>query len=147
LIGAGGPEQWRLAARLSDVARKTWRRARRAKQTYRASLEIFERLAKVDPENVGGQLLRALSHQKIGSVLAQQGNQTAALESYRSAFTIANHLARLDPDNVGLQDDLAVSHHRIGKGPQALGKLAAAFGELSRLSCHHRAPGQGRAWQ
>jgi hypothetical protein len=60
-------------------------------------------------------------------VLAQQGNQTAALESYRSAFTIANHLARLDPDNVGLQDDLAVSHHRIGEVPQAQGKLAAAL--------------------
>lgn len=98
-----------------------------ASKSYRASLKIFDRLAKADPENAGGQRQLALAHEKIGSVLVQQGSLASGLESYRFAFAITEHLAQADPGNAGLWSDLATSHLRIGEVLLAQGKISTAL--------------------
>ena len=49
-----------------------------------ASLAIAERLARADPGNAGWQRDLSVSHNKIGDVLVEQGDLTAALESYQA---------------------------------------------------------------
>jgi len=54
-----------------------------ARESYRASLAIRERLAKSDPGNAYWQRDLAWSHYKIGDALR---NRRAALESYRASL-------------------------------------------------------------
>jgi hypothetical protein len=55
----------------------------------RASLAIAERLAKADPANAY-RLELAMSHEKIGNVLAGRGHLLTALENFRASHAIAD---------------------------------------------------------
>jgi hypothetical protein len=54
-----------------------------------------------------------MSHDKIGNVLAQQGNLPAALESYRASLAIKVRLAKFDPGDALKQRALALVHGLI----------------------------------
>jgi hypothetical protein len=82
-----------------------------ARESYRASLAIRERLAKTDPGNAYWQRDLAWSHYKIGDALR---NRRAALESYRASLAVRERLANADPANGGWQYDLGISNERIG---------------------------------
>jgi hypothetical protein len=56
-----------------------------ALESFRVTLAVRERLAKVDPTNAAWQRSLSVSHEKIGLVLQLQGNLSGALESYRIA--------------------------------------------------------------
>ncbi len=129
----GGPRQGRLAARPLRLAGQHRQRAGRAGQspealtTYRASLGIADRLAKVDPGNAGWQRDLSISQEKIGDVLVAQGNLPEALAAYRASLGIADRLAKADPGNAGWLRDLSVAHNKIGDVLIAQGNLPEAL--------------------
>jgi tetratricopeptide (TPR) repeat protein len=74
----------------------------------------MDRLAKADPNNAGWQRDLSVSYNKVGDVLAAQGNLTEALQSFRDGLDIAERLAKADPNNADWQRDLAISNERLG---------------------------------
>lgn len=85
-----------------------------APKSYRASLAIFERLAKQDPSNPGWQRDLSVSYIKVGDVQSAQDDLSGALKSYRASLAIAEKLAKQDPGNSAWQRDLARSYWRTG---------------------------------
>jgi tetratricopeptide (TPR) repeat protein len=85
-----------------------------ALKSFRASHDIFQRLAQADPGNAGWQRDLSVSYNKIGDVLVDQGNLPEALKSFRASHDIFDRLAQADPDNAGWQRDLSVSYERAG---------------------------------
>ena len=98
-----------------------------ALESYRAGLEIRERLAEGDPGNAGWQRALSVSYSNIGDVQVAQGDLRSALESYRAYFKIAERLAEGDLGNAGWQRDLSVSYDNIGDVQVAQGDLRSAL--------------------
>jgi len=122
-----------------------------ALQSYKASLEIAERLAAQDPGNAQWQRDLAASHGMIGDLRVAQGELPQALESYEASLTIKQRLVAKDPGNTASQHNLAVSHAKIGhvhmrQGdlPKALGAYQAGLGILIFLGVWN--PGNA-GWQ
>jgi tetratricopeptide (TPR) repeat protein len=95
--------------------------------SYRASHDIFERLAQADPGNAGWQRDLSVSHNKIGDVQQAQGDLAAALTSYRASLAIRERLAQADPGNAGWQRDLALSFGRVASVRAQQGDRNDAF--------------------
>jgi tetratricopeptide (TPR) repeat protein len=85
-----------------------------ALKSYRDSLGIAEKLAKLDPGNAGSQRDLSVSYNKVGDVQSAQGDLTGALKSYRDSLAIRERLAKLDPGNAGWQGDLVWVYWRTG---------------------------------
>ncbi len=95
---------------------------------YRDGRDMAQRQAESDRENaVWWQTNLSFSHDKIGDVLARQGNLAQALESYRSSMAIRERLAEADPENAGWQRDLSVARQKIGDVLVDQGNLAQAL--------------------
>ena len=77
-----------------------------------------------------------VSHDRIGDMLAAQGEGAAALTAYRASLAIAERLAQQDPNNAEWQRDLSISQNRIGDMLAAQGEGGSG---LDRVS--------GRAWR
>ena len=73
-----------------------------------------EALAARDPANTQWQRDLSVSHNKIGDVLAAQGDGPGALAPYRKALAIRDALAARDPANAQWRTDVAVSCARLG---------------------------------
>jgi hypothetical protein len=56
-----------------------------------------------------------MSYDKIGSVLAKQGNPQEALKSYGNGLAVMERLVKIDPGNADWQRDLSVSYNKIGE--------------------------------
>jgi tetratricopeptide (TPR) repeat protein len=69
----------------------------------------------------------AVSYDKIGNVLVDQGHVPEALKSYQAAHDVFDRLAKADPGNAGWQSDLAVSYSSIGNVLMAQGYLPEAL--------------------
>jgi tetratricopeptide (TPR) repeat protein len=95
--------------------------------SYRASLAIRERLAKIDPGNAEWQRDLSISHDRVGNVQRAQGDLPAALTSYRASLAIRERLAKVDPGNAGWQRDLSLSHEKLGDVQVDQGDLTAAL--------------------
>ena len=81
-----------------------------ALQSYRASLDIRQRLAAQDPNNAEWQRDLSISHDNIGGIQQAQGDLTGALQSHRASLDIRQRLAAQDPNNAEWQRDLSISH-------------------------------------
>ena len=66
----------------------------------RESLEIFEKLATADPQNLEARRDVAAVHSYIGQVLAEAGRKSEALSESLKALTIYEDLTRADPSNM-----------------------------------------------
>jgi len=86
-----------------------------ALKSYRAGLEISERLAGADPGNSDWQRDLSVSYDRIGDVLVRQGTLPEALKSYRAGLEIRERLAGADPGNSDWQRDLIVSCVKIAE--------------------------------
>lgn len=62
----------------------------------------------------------SVSHDRVGDMLAAQGNRTGALAAYRDSMMIRERLARQDPGNVQWQRDLLASTWKSGTTALAL---------------------------
>jgi hypothetical protein len=83
----------------------------------------------------------SLSYEKIGDVLAAQGNLPEGLKSFRDPLAIRNRLAQIDPGNTGWQHDLSVSYSKLAdvcrKSQQAVESreaFAAGRSVIARLA-------------
>jgi tetratricopeptide (TPR) repeat protein len=94
---------------------------------FRASHDIFERLAKDDPQNAVWQRDLSVSQDTTGDVLVAHGNLTQALDVFRASLDIRERLAKDDPQNAGWQRDLSVSHNKMGDVLVAQGNLTGAL--------------------
>jgi hypothetical protein len=86
-----------------------------ALESNRASLAIFERLAKSDPGNAGWQHDLALSLQQVGFVAVRQGDRDAARAAYQRSREILARLTALAPDHAGFRRDLAWVEARLAE--------------------------------
>jgi tetratricopeptide (TPR) repeat protein len=71
-------------------------------------------MATADPTNAGWQRDLTFFYDRVGTVLATQGNLTEAVKFFRDGLTIRERLAKADPNNARWQRDLAISHERLG---------------------------------
>jgi tetratricopeptide (TPR) repeat protein len=94
---------------------------------YLDGLALANDLAKADPGNAGSQLDLSISLEKIGNVLAEQGNLRAARDAYRASLAIRERLTKADAGNAGWQRGLSVSRVTAGDVMQAQGNLPAAL--------------------
>jgi tetratricopeptide (TPR) repeat protein len=81
----------------------------------RQTIEIGERLAQQDPNNAQWQRDLSVSHDRIGDMLAAQGEGAAALTAYRASLAIAERLAQQDPNNAQWQTDVVVSYWKLAQ--------------------------------
>jgi tetratricopeptide (TPR) repeat protein len=95
-----------------------------ALQSYRAALEIGERLAKTDPSNADWQHGLALSLGRIGRVLARQGAHTEAQAAFIRAREMIVSLMQQRPENVALPRGLAWLEAELAES----NKVNAAYG-------------------
>ena len=77
--------------------------------------------------NPGWQSVLGASYDRIGHVVATQGNLVEPLESFRASLAIRERLANADAANAGWQRDLGASYARIGDVLVAQGDLAEAL--------------------
>ena len=96
-------------------------------ESYKASFDIRDRLAKADPENATWQHDLSGLHNRIGDLQQAQGNLPAAMESYKACFNILDRLAKADAANAIWQRDLALSHGYIAMIDARLGNRTRAL--------------------
>ncbi|MDE2470483.1 MAG: tetratricopeptide repeat protein [Bradyrhizobium sp.] len=89
--------------------------------------QAFEQLLRTESGNAGWQRDLSVACDRIGDVLAAQGNLPEALKSYRDVLAIREQLARADAGNAGWQRDLAAAHENIGDVMVAQGNLPEAL--------------------
>ena len=87
---------------------------------YRASLEIRQRLAHAEPNDIRRRRDLASAYDRIGDALTAQGNLTEALSSYKESRRIAE-LITPTGDKSESQRDLAVVMDKIGDTERARG--------------------------
>ena len=66
-----------------------------ALQFYQSSLEIFQRIAESDPNNVGAQRDLSVPHEKIGNVFLQTGRTQQAIEQFQKCLSIRRRYRRI----------------------------------------------------
>lgn len=91
-----------------------------ALESFRASLDIAERLVKADPGNTEWQQDVGLSLQRIGLVAADQGDTAVARTAYERGLAIMQALVARAPDHAAFKRDLAWFEARLKElGEQA----------------------------
>lgn len=81
----------------------------------RALNTVCQSLVARDPDNSDWHQRLGISHDRIGSVLQEQGNLSAALDEFSTSLSILRQLAKRDPDNTQWQRDLGASHKHVGE--------------------------------
>ena len=86
-----------------------------------------------------------MSHDRVGDVLAAQGNLPGALAAFQASLGIRERLAAQDPGNAGWQRDLsfvltrlAEFHERQGGRSEALRLAEAGLAVAERLAALDR---------
>jgi serine/threonine-protein kinase len=80
---------------------------------YMLSLEIFQALAKADPNDAEAKRYLAVSHSKLGDVHLQLGATDKALQAYQKGLKLSEALAKTDPNDAQAQSDLAFSSNAL----------------------------------
>src|SRR5262249_19173474 len=110
-----GAERTRVWAHiaLGDVYLEIDGNVSKARREYQLAFDLSKRLAEADPKDAQAQRDLALSFNRIGNVLLQQGEVQQALGQYREGHKIARRLAEADPKDARAQRDLAASFTRV----------------------------------
>ncbi|MFM0616208.1 tetratricopeptide repeat protein [Paraburkholderia nemoris] len=103
-----------------------------ARKTYTSAISLATKATALSPDDPAAQHDLAISHARLGEVLALWGDQPAALSEYRQALSTAENLAEHDPNNPDWQRELAMSHDRIGGVLKVQGNLDGALGEYRK---------------
>ena len=117
---------WFALMNIGDIDRSLGK-LKDARSSYEGALEIAERLAVRDPENMKWQRELSVSHGRIGDVRLAEGDRPGALTAYQADLAIAERLAARNPENMEWQRDLSVSYDRIGEVRLAEGDRPGAL--------------------
>jgi tetratricopeptide (TPR) repeat protein len=98
-----------------------------ALQSYQASLNIGERLAKSNPSNASWQDDLAVSYINIGDIQIAQGHLPEALQSYQASLDIRARLVKSYPRSAPWHRNLSVSYERVGDAQVAERHLPEAL--------------------
>ena len=98
-----------------------------AMNTYRAGMEIIERMSTDFPWEVRWQRAISLSQRRLGDLFRAHGDLHGAMDAYRASLVISKRLVAVAPENADWQDDLAESLDSIGDILIAQGNLNAAL--------------------
>ena len=110
---ASDPERSVAFQALADVQQKLGDRSG-ALASYRASLAIVDRLARVYPDNLELQRALLIDHGRIRDLLIGQGEQAIALPSHQASLAIAERLVKADPSNAEWHRVLSDVHGNVG---------------------------------
>jgi len=115
------------------------KRLTEAMDNYSAALRVREPLAAADPNNAELQRDLSISHEKIGSVLAQLGKSADALAQNEQSLRIDTKLLARDPADSQERLDCAEDHENIAM-------LLARAGDLSTALANEDQARQLREW-
>jgi tetratricopeptide (TPR) repeat protein len=85
----------------------------KALDSYRASLDIRERLAAADASNAALQRDLSVSYEKVGDVLERMDDVGGAVEAYERSLPIAEALAARWPDHPQFRSDVEIIWRRL----------------------------------
>ncbi|MEX2139568.1 MAG: serine/threonine-protein kinase [Pirellulales bacterium] len=120
-------EQSLLATIYSNLGGLHYRREERgeALKSYRAALEIQEKLARENPLLAAYQNNLAKTYNNLGVLRRDDGAPIEALKSYRAALEIRQKLAPEKALDASFQEDLARNHLNIAELRQVAGSAAS----------------------
>ena len=98
-----------------------------ALKSYRKALELYEALARQQPNDPEIQRELAGNLDSVGAVLAETGDQAGQLDAFRRSLAVRQALAAVDPKGVLARRGLATSYHRIASVLVDQGKYGEAF--------------------
>jgi non-specific serine/threonine protein kinase/serine/threonine-protein kinase len=98
-----------------------------ATESYRASLEILERLSQTSTDEPKIRHLRGLVYERLGTMLATQGQIAEASDAYQRSLAIREGLASENPTDVDAIRDVAIAYEKIGSVLEAKGDLVGAL--------------------
>jgi tetratricopeptide (TPR) repeat protein len=110
-----------VSAYLADITRQIGS-PEEALAAYRRSLDLFEGLARDDPDSVPLRVQRAILHNHIAGVLDPLGRREEALESLRGALPLLDEARLARPRGLRIQEELGVTHHNIALALAALNR-------------------------
>ena len=90
--------------------------------SYRADLEIAERLSKSDPNNADWQRDLSVSYEKVGDCEEAKGNIIGAVNAYERSLPVAQSLADRFPDYPLFQSDIKITKRRLAQLRSKLNK-------------------------
>ncbi len=76
-----------------------------ARNAFQKELEISQKLAQADEENIGSV---GTAYRRLGNVDLQLGKVAAARDAYQKALEISQQLVRADPQGIGELRDLSI---------------------------------------
>jgi tetratricopeptide (TPR) repeat protein len=118
-----------------------------ALEAYAEGLDINRRLVDKDPRNTQWQLDVSISLDRIGDLLAAQGNLSGAIENYRESRDIRRAFVAKDESNARWQIALAASLANLGQiGDDPLKNTADAIAILKRLQSQGLLPATQVDW-
>jgi tetratricopeptide (TPR) repeat protein len=98
-----------------------------AMANYQVSSAIWHALDKANANSPDIRSWLGRIHERIGTILEQQGKIDAALGSYRESQTIREALARSNPQNTDAVRDAAIADEKMGNVMTAVKNLTAAL--------------------
>lgn len=107
-----------------------------ALEHYSRSLNLLSRAGELDPEHMSVQRYVGLVYERVGTVHAEEGDETPALAAFRHSLSVRDSLARMHPTNAELRRDAGIAHEKVGLTYQQQGRLEEARAEL--LIAHER---------
>ncbi|MCI5163312.1 MAG: tetratricopeptide repeat protein, partial [Candidatus Electrothrix sp. AX5] len=124
------------AYNLSNIA-SSWESfsedTRKTIDMHQDALEIFKKIAKVEPKNTGPQIDLIIGYARLANAKLISARTKEALILHNQALEIANHLAVSDPKNDQMQGNLAEAYSSLGTATFAFGK------EKEALKLHYQA--------
>jgi|GEM_PF-3722151 len=102
---------------------------------YAESLDLRERLAAGDPDNVQARRDLGVSLGKLGGVRFNglgEANKRGALDYFRKAFDVFKTIAEAEPNDSEAQRDYSVGYNQLGDALAALGNREEAIAQYER---------------
>ena len=87
--------------------------AESARRFYTGSLEIFQALARADPNDAQARRDLAISYGRLGDVHLKLGATDEALQYFQKDLELSEALARADPNDAQARRDLAISYSKL----------------------------------
>jgi hypothetical protein len=105
-----------------------------ARDFYRKSLVIRDKLVATDSADVQYRRDLALTHERLAGLAAADGANDDARAALRKAFALREQNATTDPDNAAWQSELAISLFRLAQaGDEPQPRLQRALALLQKL--------------